>query len=114
MEMILTHLVQKLWLKSPCLGGTNFFVSWATFVPIRVLGNTEGPDLGFNLTHKLHAYNLVMWYAMVIQAVKQLTKMLGTYPKSAGPKITPKGTLTYPIRQTIQTLPGDFIDVQDD
>ena len=55
-----------------------------------------------------------MWYAMVIQAVKQLTKILWTYSKSTDPKITAKGTLTYPIRQMIQSLPGDFIDVQVD
>ena len=36
--------------------------------PIRVLGHTVGPDLAFNLTHKVHVYNLVMWYTMVIQA----------------------------------------------
>ena len=43
-----------------------------------------------------------------------LTKISGTYPKSADPKITLKGTSTYPIRYMVQTLPGDFIDVQGD
>ena len=38
-----------------------------TLRPIRVLGHTVGPDLAFNLTHKVHVYNLVMWYTMVIQ-----------------------------------------------
>ena len=37
---------------------------------IRVSGHTVGHDLGFILSHKVHAYNLVMWYAMVIQSVK--------------------------------------------
>ena len=27
---------------------------------ISVLGHTERPDLGFNLLHKVHVYNLVM------------------------------------------------------
>ena len=38
--------------------------------PIRVLGHTVAPDLGFNLPHKVHAYNLVMWHTMVIEAIK--------------------------------------------
>ena len=41
---------------------------------------------------------------------RQLTKNR-TYPKSAGPKITPKGTLTYPMRHMIQILQSATTDV---
>ena len=34
--------------------------------PIKVLGHTIEPDLGFNSPHKVHAYNLLTWYTMVI------------------------------------------------
>ena len=41
-------------------------------------------------------------------------KISETYPESGDPKITPKGTLTYPINYMVQSLPGDFIDIQGD
>ena len=72
-EISLPHLVQKLGPKilNPCLGGTNFvFFIWATPGSTRVLGHTVGPNLGVNLPHKVNAYNSVMWYTIVIQAIK--------------------------------------------
>ena len=38
--------------------------------PIRVLCDTVGADLVFNLTHKEHVYKLVMRYTVIIQAKK--------------------------------------------
>ena len=42
---------------------------------------------------------------------KKKKKKSRTYPKSADPKITPKGTLTYPMRYMAQFLSGVTSDV---
>ena len=42
----------------------------------------------------------------------KLTKVSGTNPKSADPKITPKGALTYPIKYMVQALSCYVTDVQ--
>ena len=38
--------------------------------PNRVLGYIVGNDFDFNSPHKVDAYNLLMWYTMVIKAGK--------------------------------------------
>ena len=48
---------------------------------------------------------------MVIQAVKQSWKR---YPGPTLNQLTPKGTVTYPIRYMSQTFSGDVVDVQGD
>ena len=42
---------------------------------------------------------------------QELTKKSGTYPKSADPKITAKGTSTYPMRYMAQILPDVTTDI---
>ena len=42
-----------------------------------------------------------------------MTKKSETYHKSDDPKITPKGTLAYPMRYIAQILPGVITDVVD-
>ena len=42
---------------------------------------------------------------------QELTKKSKTYPKSADLKITRKSTLTYPMRNLAQILPGVTTDV---
>ena len=37
--------------------------------PIRVSGHTVVPDLGLSLPYKVHAYNLIMRYTMLIQTI---------------------------------------------
>ena len=45
------------------------------------------------------------------QKKEELTKQSGMYPKSADPKVIPKGTLTYPMRFMDQILPGVITDI---
>ena len=64
-------------------------------------------------------YMVIIWPCVAQQLLKrqniiQQIKTSGTHPKSVDPKITLKGSLTYPIRYMVQTLPGDFIGVQGD
>ena len=73
MEIFSVHLVQILWLKiwSPCLKWIKFyFLAWLPLGPITVLGLKIGTDFELNPPHKMHTYNLVIWYTMVIQAIK--------------------------------------------
>ena len=60
MEIFLPHLVQKLWLKiwSTDLGW-SFFLCQLGFLGDPVV-HTVGNDLGFNSSHKPHAYSLVI------------------------------------------------------
>ena len=44
---------------------------------------------------------------------QEMTKKSETYHKSDDPKITPKGTLAYPMRYIAQILPGVTTDVVD-
>ena len=67
-----------IWYKSfdlkfevPAQGETTFSLSAGLLLgPSWVFGHTVGPDLDFNSPHKVHAYNLVMWHTMIIQAIK--------------------------------------------
>lgn len=66
--------------------------------PIRVLCDTVGADLVFNLTHKEHVYNLVMRYTVIIQAKKHYSWQ--RYAGSTLNQLTsnyPQKTLTYPV-----------------
>ena len=60
--------------------------------PVTVLGHTVGLDLAFNLPHKVHAYNLIIWFTMVIQAIKHSWKRYpGPTLNQLAPKLPQKG-----------------------
>ena len=52
--------------------GINLFLCQlgCLWCPLRVSGHAVGLNLRFNSPHKVHSYNLLMWYTMDIQAIK--------------------------------------------
>ena len=86
MEIFLPHLVQKLWLKiwSTDLGG-SFFLCQLGCLGDPVV-HTAGNDLGFNSSHKLHAYSLVITADKAIRGLIKWTE----------PKVTPKRNCNLP------------------
>ena len=78
-------------------GNHFFFVNWAA----------SGAGFG---SHPILATAHFIRYMLIIWS----GKISGPYPESGDPKITRKGTLTYPINYMIRSLRGDFIDIQGD
>ena len=73
MEIFSLHFVQNFSpkIKILVMEESVFSLStWLPLVPVWVLCHSEGHKLGFDSPYKIQAYNLVLWYPMVIRAIK--------------------------------------------